>query len=163
APGNAAAAAGGALTLTLSQRERGSGGDARQPLAQDAAAQLAQAVGLELAHPLAADAQPLADLGQRQRRAVLEPEAQSDHRPLALPPHLAQPRQQLAGVYRHADRARLVGDRPGHTLADPPVRVGREAPAALRVVLLDGPEQAEVALLDQVLERQPAVDVAPRD
>src|SRR2546426_1099269 len=57
-------------------------------------------------------------------------------------------------VYRNADRARLVGDRPGNRLADPPGGVGRKLVAALVVELVDGPEQAGVPLLNQVEQRQ---------
>jgi hypothetical protein len=52
------------------------------------------------------------------------------------------------------DRAPLVGDRPGHRLADPPGRVGRELEALRPVELLDRADQPEVALLDQVEQRQ---------
>ena len=62
-----------------------------------------------------------------------------------------------------ADRARLVGDRARDRLADPPGRVRRELVAAPVVELLDGADQAERALLDQVQERQPAAQVALRD
>ena len=58
---------------------------------------------------------------------------------------------------------RLVGDRAGDGLADPPGRVGRELVAAAVVELLDGADQAERALLDQVEEREAAAEVALRD
>src|SRR3712207_3883906 len=58
-----------------------------------------------------------------------------------------------------ADRAGAVGDGAGDGLADPPRRVRREAVAHLRVELLDGPDQAGVALLDQVLEEHAATPV----
>ena len=71
--------------------------------------------------------------------------------------------QLLDHVHWDADRARLVGDRPRDRLADPPGRVGRELVAASVVELLDGADQAERALLDQVQEREAATQVALRD
>ena len=69
----------------------------------------------------------------------------------------------LHHVHRDADGARLVGDRPGDRLADPPRRVGRELVAALVLELLDRAHQADVPFLDQVEELQPAVQVALGD
>src|SRR4051812_10659913 len=71
--------------------------------------------------------------------------------------------QLLDYVYRDADRARLVGERAGDRLADPPRRVGRELEALAVVELLGGAHEAERALLDQVEERQPLVAVVLRD
>src|SRR5215210_423718 len=65
----------------------------------------------------------------------------------------------LYHVHRDADGAALVGDRAGDSLPDPPRRVGRELKALGRVELLRSPYQAEVAFLDQVEERDPAVPV----
>ena len=65
----------------------------------------------------------------------------------------------LDHVHGDADRARLVGDRAGDRLADPPGRVGRELVAAPPLELVDRLHQADVALLDQVQELQPAVRV----
>src|SRR5215217_4521514 len=62
-----------------------------------------------------------------------------------------------------ADRAALVRDRPRHRLADPPGRVRRELVPAAVVELLDGADEAERALLDQVQEGQPAAEVALGD
>src|SRR5215217_6319091 len=56
----------------------------------------------------------------------------------------------LDDVDGDADRARLVGQRPGDRLADPPRRVGRELEALAVVELLRGADQAERALLDEV-------------
>ena len=69
-------------------------------------------------------------------------------------------RELLADVHRDADRARVVLEPALHRLADPPGRVGRELEAAAVVELLDRPDQAEDALLDQVEERQPEPAVA---
>ena len=71
--------------------------------------------------------------------------------------------QLLDDVDRDADRARLVGERAGDRLADPPGRVSRELEALAVVELLRGADQAERALLDQVEERQPLVAVVLRD
>ena len=62
-----------------------------------------------------------------------------------------------------ANRPPLVGDRACDGLADPPRRVRRELVAHLVVELLHRPDEAEVALLDQVEERDARVDVVPRD
>src|SRR4051794_5681355 len=62
--------------------------------------------------------------------------------------------QLLDDVHRDANRARLVGERAGDRLADPPGRVGRELEALAVVELLRGANQAERALLDEVEERQ---------
>src|SRR5918996_3158150 len=71
--------------------------------------------------------------------------------------------QLLHHVHRDADRARLVGDGAGHGLADPPGRVGRELVAAPIVELLDGTDQPEGSLLDQIEEGKPAAEVALGD
>src|SRR5437763_1447518 len=69
----------------------------------------------------------------------------------------------LDDVHRHADRARLVGERARDGLADPPGRVRRELVAATPVELLDGADQAERAFLDQVEEGETLVAVVLRD
>src|SRR5687768_14271755 len=58
--------------------------------------------------------------------------------------------QLLDHMYRDPNRARLVGQRAGDRLADPPGRVGGELEALAVVELLGGPDQAERSLLDQV-------------
>ncbi len=69
----------------------------------------------------------------------------------------------LDHVHGDPDRSALVGQRAGDRLADPPGRVGRELVAAAVVELLDRPDQAQRALLDQVQQRQAAADVALGD
>ncbi len=69
----------------------------------------------------------------------------------------------LDDVDRDADRARLVGERAGDRLADPPGRVGRELEALAVVELLRRAHEPERALLDQVQERQALVAVVLRD
>ena len=81
--------------------------------------------------------------------------------------HLALHAQHLVHrldhVHRDADGARLVGDRTGDGLADPPRGVGGELEALRVVELLDRTDQAEVALLDEVEQRHAAADVALGD
>jgi hypothetical protein len=76
-------------------------------------------------------------------------------------------RQGAADALHHvdgqADRAALVGHAAADGLADPPRRVGRELVAAAVVELLDRAEQPEVALLDEVEQRQALALVALRD
>src|SRR3954452_16472221 len=62
-----------------------------------------------------------------------------------------------------ADRPRLVGQRAGDGLADPPRRVGRELEALAVVELLSGAHEAERPLLDEVEEGQPLVAVVLGD
>src|SRR5215211_6425011 len=69
----------------------------------------------------------------------------------------------LDDVDRDADRARLVGERAGDRLADPPGRVRRELEALAVVELLRRADQPERALLDQVQERQALVAVVLGD
>ena len=69
----------------------------------------------------------------------------------------------LDDVDRDADRARLVGERAGDRLADPPRRVGRELEALAVVELLRRADEAERALLDEVEERQALVAVVLGD
>ena len=65
----------------------------------------------------------------------------------------------LDHVHRDADGPRLVGDRAGDRLTDPPGGVGRELVAAAVLELVDRLHQADVAFLDQVQELQAAVGV----
>ena len=65
----------------------------------------------------------------------------------------------LDHVHRNADGARLVGDRAGDRLPDPPGRIGRELVAAAVLELVDRLHQADVAFLDEIEELQAAVGV----
>ena len=69
----------------------------------------------------------------------------------------------LDDVHRHPDHPRLVGERPRDRLADPPGGVRRELEASAPVELLDGADQAQRPLLDQIEERQALVAVVLRD
>src|SRR3954449_5474291 len=69
----------------------------------------------------------------------------------------------LDDVDRDADRARLVGERTGDRLPDPPGRVRGELEALAVVELLRGAHETERALLDEVEERQALVAVVLRD
>src|SRR3712207_5339946 len=71
--------------------------------------------------------------------------------------------QLLDDVDRDPDRARLVGQRAGDRLPDPPRRVGRELEALAVVELLRRANQPERALLDEVEERESLVAVVLRD
>ena len=71
--------------------------------------------------------------------------------------------QQLDHVGRDADRLGRVDQRPLDRLLDPVAGVGAEPGADVGVEALDGPEQAEVPLLDQVLQGQALADVAAGD
>ena len=66
-------------------------------------------------------------------------------------------------MHRNADGARLVRDRSRDGLANPPRRVRRELEALAIVELLDGTDETERPLLDQIKERQAASEVALRD
>ena len=66
-------------------------------------------------------------------------------------------------MHRHADGARLVRDRAGDRLADPPRGVRRELVTLPVVELVDRAHQSRITLLDQVEELEPAVRIALRD
>jgi hypothetical protein len=66
-------------------------------------------------------------------------------------------------VDREAHGAGLVGDGAADRVTDPPAAVGREAEALAVVEAVDGLHQADVALLDEVLQRQAAVVEAAGD
>ena len=65
----------------------------------------------------------------------------------------------LDHVHRNTDRARLVGDRAGDGLANPPGGVGRELVATAVFELVHRLHQADVAFLDQIEELQATVGV----
>src|SRR5215211_7018989 len=69
----------------------------------------------------------------------------------------------LDHVHRDPDRTSFVGYRPGDGLTDPPRRVGRELEALAVVELLDGPHQPDVALLDQIEQRDAPSGILLRD
>ena len=69
----------------------------------------------------------------------------------------------LHDVRGQADRARLVHDRALDRLPDPPRRVGGEAEAALGIELLERMDEAQVAFLDQVGQRDAAMRVMAGD
>ena len=85
------------------------------------------------------------ELGQRGGTAELHLEAG---------PGLLHAVHGVAGVHREPDGAAGVGDATGEGLADPPGGVRRELEALAPVELLDGVDQAEVAFLNEVEERQ---------
>src|ERR1700682_3368632 len=68
----------------------------------------------------------------------------------------------LDHVNGNADRACLIGDGTGDSLANPPCGVGRELVAAPPLELVGALHEADVALLDQVEELQSAVGVLLR-
>src|SRR2546421_6685870 len=65
---------------------------------------------------------------------------------------LADAMQRPGAVERHAHDARLLGERLEDRLADPPHGVGDELDAFGLVELVGRPDQAEVALVDQIRE-----------
>ncbi len=69
----------------------------------------------------------------------------------------------LGDVDGKPDRAALVGKGAGHGLANPPGGVRGELEPELVVELLDGSDQTEVSLLDQVEERDAGFRVVPGD
>src|SRR6266545_2914916 len=120
--------------------------------------------GLE-ADRLLRDLEDLADLVERQLhllgdllRGGLAPELL--HEVAARPDELVD---RLDHVDGDADRPRLVGDRAGDRLPDPPRRVRRELVAALVLELVHRLHEADVPLLDEVEELEAAVRVLLRD
>ncbi|EDQ03721.1 hypothetical protein OIHEL45_00375 [Sulfitobacter indolifex HEL-45] len=77
--------------------------------------------------------------------------------------HLATGADQLIDrlnhVHRNTDGARLIGDRAGDRLTDPPGRIGREFVAATVFELIHGLHQADVAFLNKIKELQTTVRV----
>ena len=60
---------------------------------------------------------------------------------------------------RDPDRPRVVGDRAGDGLADPPRRVRRELEAAAVLEAVDRLHEPDVALLDQIEQAQVASQI----
>ena len=86
--------------------------------------------------------------------------------PLLLKQLAADANQLVDGfnhVHRDADRARLIGNRAGDGLTNPPRRIGREFEALCIVELFNRLDQAEVALLNQIEEEHAAADIALGD
>ena len=71
--------------------------------------------------------------------------------------------QRFDHVHRQADRTPVVGHGAADGLPDPPRRVRREPEAAPELESIDGLHQTDVALLNQIEQRQAAVRVALRD
>src|SRR6266478_2215973 len=69
----------------------------------------------------------------------------------------------LDHVNGNADRTRLISDGPGDCLANPPRGVGRKLIAAAPLELVGTLHEADIALLDQVEELQPAVGILLRN
>lgn len=77
--------------------------------------------------------------------------------------HADQFVDRLHHVDGNADRSRLVRDRPGDRLANPPCRVRGEL-VALRVIeFLHGADQSEIAFLDEIQEQHSAAHVTLGD
>ena len=108
----------------------------------------------DLAHLFRREAHLVGDLFDRRIAAELLQQLARD---------LDQPVDRFDHVHRDADRARLVGQRAGDRLADPPRGVGRELVALAIVEFLDGADQAEIAFLNEVEEEHAAADVLLRD
>ncbi len=94
------------------------------------------------------DVHALGDLGRRRLAAQL---LQQRRRALADAVQRAGP------VERHPHDAALLGERLENRLADPPHRVGDELDALGLVELVGGADEAEVALVDQIGERDALV------
>ena len=62
-------------------------------------------------------------------------------------------------MHRNADRAGLVGNGAGDSLANPPGRVGGELEALAVVKLLHRLDQAQIPLLNQIQEQHPAAHI----
>src|SRR5688572_20179895 len=99
-----------------------------------------------------------AELGSELRRRRLAAQLAGE-----LRTHALAALQPVVHVRGQPDRARVVLDRAHERLTDPPHRIGRKLEAAPVVELLDRADQAEVAFLDQVGERQAQVAVVLRD
>src|SRR5208283_4140376 len=76
-----------------------------------------------------------------------------------LPRSTKQLIDDLEHVYWQADGARLIGNASADCLANPPRHIGRKLVAAAVFELIHCLHQADVALLDQVEEMQPAIGI----
>src|SRR5262245_19057370 len=86
--------------------------------------------------------------------------------PQILHEHARDPQQlveRLHHVHGNADGPRLIGDGARDRLADPPGGIRRELVTALVLEFLDRAHEADVSLLDQVQELQPAMQIALGD
>ena len=80
-----------------------------------------------------------------------------------LAPLLLGLTEQELDVDGEADHPRLVGEGANDPLADPPRGIRGKARAAVGAKLPSRVQEPHVALLDKVQERQPPVQIAPRD
>ncbi len=64
---------------------------------------------------------------------------------------------------RNTDRPRLVRDRPGDRLTDPPGSIGAEFESLTVIELLDSLNKPQVPLLDQIQKQHTASHIALRD
>ena len=74
-------------------------------------------------------------------------------------PNTLAPLEPVMNMRGQSDRARVVLDRTNERLTNPPDRVGRKLEAAAMVELFHGANQAQVAFLDQIRERQTEISV----
>ena len=107
------------------------------------------------ARPRPAAPRPPCPRAARPRRPARRRVGGTTQRELQPAACLLEPGEGVTGVHGQADRAAGVGDATGDRLADPPGGVGRELEALAPVELLHRVHQAQVALLDQVQQRQP--------
>jgi hypothetical protein len=96
---------------------------------------------------------PLRNLLEGRLATVLLREFLCDSRHLVL---------RLEDVDRNTDGPRLVGESAVDGLADPPARVGAELDAACMVELVDSPHEADIAFLDEIVQRQSSVALLSR-
>ena len=99
----------------------------------------------DLGDPIGADFEVAGELGDGGASAMSRLEVVSG---------VDDPVQEVTGVNGQAYSAAAIGDAAGDGLADPPGGVGGELEAFAPVELLDGVHEPEVALLNQVEQRQ---------
>ena len=66
-------------------------------------------------------------------------------------------------MHRNTNRTRLIGDRTGNRLANPPGRIRTEFVTFFIIEFIDGFDQAEVTFLHQIQKLHAAADVAFRN